>query len=144
VSLNLLLGALLLIVAVVVGVFVVRRVRLLRAGGVNVALRTDLSREGRGWHLGVGRYQGDEFSWFRPLSVRSGPDRIINREGLEIAARREPTHSEAFSMPPDSMVLRCRAGGARDVEIAMAPDTLTGFLSWLESAPPGRRLPYAS
>jgi hypothetical protein len=38
-------------------------------------------------------------------------------------------------------VLRCRAGGS-DVEIAMAPGVLTGFLSWLEAAPPGHGTGY--
>ena len=38
-------------------------------------------------------------------------------------------------------MLRCRSRGA-DVEIAMAPGVLTGFLSWLESAPPGRSTGY--
>ena len=37
---------------------------------------------------------------------------------------------------------RIRAAG--EVEIAMGPDALTGFLSWLESAPPGRSIPWAS
>jgi hypothetical protein len=47
-------------------------------------------------------------------------------------------------MPPSSRVLRFReADGGTEVEIAMGPDALTGFLSWLESAPPGR-LPWAS
>jgi hypothetical protein len=34
-------------------------------------------------------------------------------------------------------VLRCR-DGQRTVELAMTPGVLTGFLSWLEAAPPGR------
>jgi hypothetical protein len=38
--------------------------------------------------------------------------------------------------PPRASVLRCRVG-EREVELAMTPGVLTGFLSWLESAPPG-------
>jgi len=33
-------------------------------------------------------------------------------------------------------VVRCRDGDG-PVELAMTPDSLTGFLSWVESAPPG-------
>jgi hypothetical protein len=63
---------------------------------------------------------------------------------MEIADRREPSGPELYSMPPSSQVLRFREIGQDvDVEIAMGPDALTGFLSWLESAPPGR-LPWAS
>jgi hypothetical protein len=41
-------------------------------------------------------------------------------------------------------VLRCESETQEAIEIAMGPGALTGFLSWLESAPPGRRLPRAS
>ncbi|SDC50500.1 DUF2550 domain-containing protein [Actinokineospora iranica] len=135
-------------VLVVLLLLVVRRVRLLRAGGIHVALRTRIDDTGKGWHLGVGRYQGDEFAWFRALSLRAGPDRVIHRAGLEIAARRDPGRFEMPNMPLGSRVLRVEnlLGGPPhpEVEIAMTPDALTGFLSWLESAPPGQRLPWAS
>ena len=65
------------------------------------------------------------------------------RDGLEIDARREPTGPEAYAMPVGATVLRCRSASG-EVEIAMGPDALTGFLSWLESAPPGRSIPWAS
>jgi hypothetical protein len=140
-------GAVLLLVLAVLFWFTVRRLRALRSGGVHAALRTRLDPSGKGWHLGVGRYRGDEFVWFRVLSLRLGPDLVIHRSGLEIADRRDPSGTELYSMPPASLVLRFAGPGASteepDIEIAMSPDTLTGFLSWLESAPPGR-LPWAS
>jgi hypothetical protein len=138
-----LVGVVLFGVALVIAYCAWRRLRLLRAGGVHVALRLRQDDSGRGWHLGVGRYQGDEFVWFRVLSLRAGPDQIITRDGLEIDNRREPAASETYAMPAGSTVLRCRGTGG-DVEIAMGPDALTGFLSWLESAPPGRSIPWAS
>lgn len=138
--------AVLFLVTVVLAWFAGRRLRALRSGGVHAALRTRLDDSGKGWHLGVGRYRGDEFVWFRILSLRPGPDRVLHRSLLEIADRREPSGSELYNMPPASRVLRFR-GAAKstepEVEIAMSPDALTGFLSWLESAPPGR-LPWAS
>jgi hypothetical protein len=144
VDITVMVGAVLLLVAVVLVWFTVRRLRALRSGGVHAALRTRLDDAGKGWHLGVGRYQGDEFVWFRVLSLRPGPDRVISRSALEIADRRDPSGPELYSMPPSSRVLRFReANGGAEVEIAMGPDALTGFLSWLESAPPGR-LPWAS
>jgi hypothetical protein len=144
VDITVVVGAVLLLVAVVLVWFTIRRLRALRSGGVHAALRTRLDDAGKGWHLGVGRYQGDEFVWFRVLSMRPGPDRVISRSALEIADRRDPSGPELYSMPPSSHVLRFReAGSGADVEIAMGPDALTGFLSWLESAPPGR-LPWAS
>jgi hypothetical protein len=148
VDISVVVGALLALVAAVLVWLVLRRLRLLRSGGVHMALRTRLDDSGKGWHLGVGRYHGDEFAWYRVLSLRIGPDRVIDRSGLQIADRREPDGSETYNMPTGAqLVLRCRAsngGTAREVEIAMGPGALTGFLSWLESAPPGRRLPWAS
>jgi hypothetical protein len=142
VDITVVVGAVLLLVAAVLVWFAVRRLRALRSGGVHAALRTRLDDSGKGWHLGVGRYQGDEFVWFRVLSLRPGPDRIIRRSNLEIADRRDPSSPELYNMPPSSRVVRFREKTG-DVEIAMSPDALTGFLSWLESAPPGR-LPWAS
>ena len=56
---------------------------------------------------------------------------------LEIVDRRLPLDGEAYAVPEAASVLHCRVDG-QDVELAMAPGVLTGFLSWLESAPPGR------
>ncbi|HEU5470030.1 MAG TPA: DUF2550 domain-containing protein [Actinophytocola sp.] len=145
-DISVVVGALLGLVALTLCYLVVRRLRVLRSGGVHVALRTRMDRPGKGWHLGVGRYRGDEFAWFRVLSLRAGPDRIIRRNGMEIASRRDPDTAEAYGMPADARVIRFRNrkdGTHPEVEIAMDPDALTGFLSWLESAPPGR-LPWAS
>ena len=141
-DISVVVGALLGLVVIVLAYLVGRRLRLLRSGGVNVALRTKFDDSGKGWHLGVGRYHGDDFAWFRVLSLRAGPDRVIRRRGLEIADRRDPDGSESYNLPAGSRVLRFR-GTSNDLEIAMGPDALTGFLSWLESAPPGR-LPWAS
>ena len=120
----------------------VRRFRLVRRGGIDVALRSRPDDAGRGWHQGVGRYQGDAFAWFRVSSLRSGPDRVLGREQLEIVERRGPTLPESYTMPSGSVVLRCRTD-IDELELAMREDTLTGFLSWLESAPPSTN-PWAS
>jgi hypothetical protein len=118
-----------------IAVLAFRRLRLVRQGGIDVALRLRPDAAGRGWHQGVGRYRGDNFAWFRISSLRSGPDRVLDREHLEIVERRGPTVPESYTMPSESVVLRCRAG-VDELELAMRQDTLTGFLSWLESAPP--------
>jgi Protein of unknown function (DUF2550) len=147
VDINVIAGAVLLLFVVVLGWLTVRRLRALRSGGVHAALRTRLDSTGKGWHLGVGRYHGDEFVWFRLLSLRLGPDKVIHRSGLEIADRRDPVGTELYGMPAGSRVLRVSdavgSTGEPQLEIAMSPDALTGFLSWLESAPPGR-IPWAS
>lgn len=136
-------GVLLIGLAVVLAVYALRRLRLLREGGIHVALRRRTDDRGRGWQVGVGRYRGDEFVWYRVLSVRSGPDHVIPRFGLEIMDRREPSAPENYAMPNDATVLRCRADTG-EIELAIGAEALTGFLSWLESAPPGSIVPWAS
>lgn len=128
-------GLILITAVFVIGALAFRRVRLVRQGGVDVALRVSPNDAGYGWHQGVGRYRGDGFAWFSLSSLRSGPDRILDRERLQIVERRGPTAPESYAVPSESIVLRCRTG-VEELELAMRQDALTGFLSWLESAPP--------
>lgn len=129
---------LLLAVLVAVAVLIVRRLQLLRGGGVDVSLRRRLGGpDGAGWHVGVGRYRGDELAWFRLVSLWPGPTVVVDRTVLEIVDRRAPTQAEVGPVPAAGVVLRCRTP-ARTLELAMAPGVLTGFLAWLEATPPGR------
>lgn len=137
------LGAL-TILAVLAAWYSLRWVRMRRGGGVSVALRWRPDESRSSWHLGLGRYEGDEFVWFRVWSLRTGPDRVFQRASMEIADRRDPSGTEAYAVPEGSIVLRCESATQEAIEIAMGPGALTGFLSWLESAPPGRRVPRAS
>jgi hypothetical protein len=43
---------------------------------------------------------------------------------------------EVFSLLSGAVVVSCRDGDHR-LELAMSSEALTGFLSWVESAPPG-------
>lgn len=121
----------------------------MRRGGVDVCLRRRSavgtwggSRDASaGWHFGVGRYRGNELAWYRLTSFRPGPTVVVDRADLEIVDRRPPSDTETYAIPHASVVLRCRTG-AVDLELAMSPGVLTGFLSWLESAPPGRSTGY--
>ena len=135
----------LVVLALLVGIGLLAwwRVRLIRQGGVDVALRAQPERAGSRWHLGIGRYHGDEFAWYSVASLRTGPNRIVHRLGLIILSRRSPVGAEVYAMPPGATVLRCRARDG-ELELAMATDALTGFLSWLEAAPPGRTIPRAA
>lgn len=137
------IGSVLLGAVLCVGLLAWRRVRLIRRGGVAVALRVRPDRPSSRWYLGVARYHGEEFAWYRATGLRTGPDTILRRGDLAIVSRRTPSGSEAYTMPFEATVLRCR-GRDGDLELAMATGALTGFLSWLESAPPGSAVPWAS
>ncbi|WP_330240764.1 DUF2550 domain-containing protein [Streptomyces sp. NBC_00525] len=136
----------LLVALIVVGLFVfgLRRRLIQRSGGTfdcslrwNVPAEPDLS--GKGWVYGVARYSGDEVNWFRVFSYSPRPRRVLERSAIEVVARRMPEGEEELALLSDAIVLCCRHRETR-LELAMSEDALTGFLAWLEAAPPGQRV----
>ncbi|SCL18565.1 Protein of unknown function [Micromonospora nigra] len=119
----------------------VRRALVTRSGGIiRLSVRTTTVLDGRGWSPGFGRFVGDELRWYRMFSFAVRPRRVLRRDGLTVERRRLPEGQERLSMPADWVILRCTTGHL-PVEIAMARSTVTGFLSWLEAAPPGAASP---
>ncbi|MEQ3541238.1 DUF2550 domain-containing protein [Pseudonocardia tropica] len=133
-------GVLLLCLVVPLVWLAVRRVRLMRNGGVDLCLRRRFAVTD--WHFGVGRYEGERFAWYRLTSFRIGATVVMDRADLDIVDRRPPHRSEEFAIPMAVEVLRCRgrdaAGRGIDVELAMSAGVRTGFMAWLESTPPGQ------
>lgn len=139
------LGAVLIAVLVVVAsgmaVLSLRRRVLSRGGGtVDLSLRLKDGANGRGWVLGVGRFEGDALQWYRVFSLAMRPRRTLSRRDLSVRARREPTGNERFALPAGAIVMEC-AGSTGTVELAMGTSAVTGFLAWLEATPPGATLP---
>ena len=91
---------------------------------------------GRGWILGIGRYSGDDLEWFRIFSLTPRPRRVWRRATLSYDGRREPVGAETMSLFADHVIAQCTTP-AGPVEVAMSVEALTGFLAWLEAAPPG-------
>jgi Protein of unknown function (DUF2550) len=131
------------ILLMAVGVFVglwLRRWLLERAGGtVECSMLLPVAR--RVWRLGIGRYNGDELAWFAIFGLRMRPRRVIHRRGLVVAGRRVPEGDEVAALSPESEILQVR-DGAELIELAMSHAALTGFLAWMEAAPPGYAQPY--
>jgi Protein of unknown function (DUF2550) len=116
-------------------VLALRRWSMIRNGGIDVSMRVRVGPRGRGWLLGVARYDGDELHWFRVFSVLPQPTWTLSRRILEIIGRRTPDGPEIWSVQPGAVILECRHAG-QPVQLAMDIDALTGFLSWLEATPP--------
>ena len=121
----------LLLVALVVAFSLRRRFLLSGLGAVTMWLRPPGAPR---WTVGVAWYSGDTLLWYRALSLSVRPNRRMCRAEFRVDARRRPTGQD-LALPSDSVILTCRTG-AGPQELAMDSSTVTGFLSWIESAPP--------
>ena len=120
-----------LIGALVVAFLLRRRFLLSGLGAVPMWLRPDGTSR---WSVGVAWYGGDTLLWYRALSMSVRPQRRLQRAGFSVEGRR-PAASRDLALPADAVVLACRTCAGVQ-ELAMDPATVTGFLSWVESAPP--------
>ena len=73
------------------------------------------------------------------FSFAPRPRHVLRRGDLRVRQRRRPGGPEALAVQAGAVVLECLERG-RPVELAISDRAVTGFLSWLESAPPGRHL----
>jgi hypothetical protein len=132
------IGAALLLVLLYGLSLVVRRRWISRDGGTfELSHRVRSDKAGRGWVLGVGRYSGDVLEFFRIFSLMPRPMRVLDRSDLEYLGQRAPVGNEVHSLYVDHVIASCRSSSG-PFELAMTADALTGFLAWLEAAPPGR------
>jgi hypothetical protein len=132
-------GVLLLLVLLYGLSLVVRRRWISRHGGTfEFSVRVRSGRAGRGWVLGLGRYSGDLLEWFRIFSLAPRPRMTFRRAELEYVGRRDAAGVEAYSLYSGHIIVTCRTPTGQ-LEVAMSPEALTGFLAWLEAAPPGQR-----
>ena len=113
----------------------IRRMLLDRRGGT---VQCGLRRPGGTWRLGVAAYEKDELRWYDAVGVLLTPEEVLARRTLAVESRREVYPAEAALLGPGMVVVSCSAGEMSEVvELAMGEAALTGFLAWLESAPPG-------
>ena len=92
---------------------------------------------GRGWVLGVGRYSGDLLEFFRIFSLSPRPRRRLDRATVTYLGQRVPQGMEVHAIYSGHVIIACSTPRGL-VELALAPDALTGLLAWLEASPPGR------
>lgn len=116
---------------------IVRRRIIARHGGTfELSYRARSARTGRGWVLGIGRYSGDTLEWFRIFSLAPRPRKAWRRLDLTYDGRRRPLGAESMSLFADHLIVTVQAPEG-PIEMAMSEESLYGFASWLESAPPG-------
>jgi hypothetical protein len=117
-------------------VIAARRTLIERGGGsIDCGLRR---RRDRRWRLGVAEYRPEELRWYPVFGLRLRPQAVFDRRALCVVSRRPADAVEVTSLGPGTVVVECDTGAAAGrVELALGEDALTGFLAWLEAAPPG-------
>ncbi len=100
---------------------------------------TSTVRAGRGWSYGIAQYENDRIDWYRIFSYAYRPAAVLTRRDLDVVGRRDAEGQEELALFPGWTIVECKFGTGL-VELAMSPDALTGFLSWLEAAPPGQNV----
>jgi hypothetical protein len=136
-GLEVLLGLVLLLILGLV-LLAVRRRYIQRGASFDASIRTRKKRFGQGWTLGVARYGDNSLEWFRVFSLGLRP-RVFPRDELFIGERRDPVYPENLAILPGHVIVACKVIG-EDLELAMSPEALTGFVAWREASPPGRHL----
>jgi hypothetical protein len=130
-------ATLLVLVLLALVLLIVRRRLIARRGGTfDCSLRVVGEPGSHGWVLGIGRYAGDVLEWYRVFSYATRPRRVFARRELQVVGSREPTGTEVFTLLSGVVVVSC-LDAAGPVELALSRAALTGFLSWVESSPPG-------
>lgn len=138
-AVELLLILVVLILLAVLAGFWLRRRWLSRAGGSFACSFHPAKRTlGTHWVLGVARYRGHELQWFPAFSLSLWPNQRFDRARMRAGDQRLPDATEASWLLEGQRIVSLH-GPTEPVELAMAPDSLTGLLSWLEASPPGMR-----
>ncbi|WP_022868303.1 DUF2550 family protein [Schaalia vaccimaxillae] len=82
-----------------------------------------------GWTSGIGMYGLDTLSWYRLVDLSYKPVYTLPRRGLEI--------STPIQHSSDGTVVEIRIKyQERRYELAVARETYSGLVSWIESGPP--------
>lgn len=117
---------------------IARRRWLAREGGLfDCSLRLTTTTPSTGWVLGVARYSGEDLEWFRSFSLSLRPRQVFPRGVTRAGAQRTPDAIESVLLYDEQRIIRLELDHGASWEVAMRPESLTGLLSWLESAPPG-------
>lgn len=127
-------------VVLLIVIIVARRAVLVRAGGFDVSWRCNPAADDRGWLLGQARYRGDELGLYRSFSPLPTPALTVARASLLLGAIREPVGAEPDLLPPGVVIVPGSCQGV-PLELALSEDALTALRAWVESRPPGSRLP---
>jgi hypothetical protein len=134
-------GLALLIVVLALGLIIaIRRAILIRAGGFDVSWRLRPANDDRGWMLGQARFRRGQLALYRSFSAWPTAAMTLDRAALVLGAVRPPHGAEPELLPTSVAIVTGSCAGT-PLELALTEDALTALRSWVESRPPGSRIP---
>jgi len=132
-----LLGLLVLLVVILL----VRRAVIISHGGVfDCGLRRWSGGNPGGWALGMARYSGNLFKWYRMFAFIPRHSLQLSRDDMELGEMRRMDAMESLQLFDDQYVVELLPldGGPRR-DLSMSRQSLVGLSSWLEASPIGHR-----
>ena len=129
-----------LVVLSIVWFFIRQRLLVKGRGAFICGLRTCGGDKPGSWMLGMARYVPGRFEWYRVLDPRLAPTIVLDRGPLSFVEHHHPTRDDAMPFSVDGEIVTVTTGRPRraaTVQLVVNHQTLTGFVSWAESAPPG-------
>lgn len=128
-----------LALALVVALLVRRRILTRQGGSFDMSVNRREGPGAKGWTLGLAVYRDSELDWYRTFSYSLRPRHRFARGEVHVGHRRDPVGAEVHALHAGHLIVPVETeAGIR--QFAMSPNALTGFLSWLESSPPGHRV----
>ena len=128
------------VVAFAVIILLVRRFVIISHGGVfDCGMRRWRDDNPGGWALGMARYSGNLFKWYRMFSVIPRHSLQLRRNQMVIVGTRRMDAMESLQLLDDQYVVELKPVDGVRFELSMSQQSLLGLSSWLEAAPVGYR-----
>jgi len=127
------------LLALGVVVLLARRYVINSHGGVfDCGLRRWSGGHPGAWALGMARYSGDQFKWYRMFALLPRHSLQVHRNDLAVVSSRRVDAVETLQLFDDQCVVELAPfGDGRRVDLSMSQPSLLGLSSWLEGAPAG-------
>jgi len=127
------------LLAVSVVVLLVRRSVIISHGGVfDCGLRRWKDDNPQGWALGMARYSGNQFKWYRMFALIPRHSLQLSRSEIVLGEIRRMDALESLQLFDDQLVVELKPAGSQPRrDLSMSRQSLVGFTSWLEAAPVG-------
>ena len=131
----------LILVVLALAILLIRRRVIISHGGVfDCSLRRWHDGQPGGWAIGMARYSGDSFKWYRMFALIPRHSLQLDRDDMVLRRTRRVDALESLQLFEDQYVVELAPiGDELRLDLSMPQPSLVGLASWLEGAPAGRK-----